>query len=152
MKFSSREDIEAPIDYVFDQVTDFPVFERAAVRRGADVTRHGDDAAAKVGTSWSIAFKFRGKRRDVDAKLTHLDVPNGFTAETVSGGLQGQVQIELVPLSPNRTRMAVGVEMTPKNLSARLMLQSLKLAKSSLDRRFKLRIAEFATTIQDRYS
>ena len=36
-------------------------------------------------------------------------------------------------------------------LSARLLLQSLKLAKNNLTRKFKLRIAEFAENIEDDY-
>ena len=41
--------------------------------------------------------------------------------------------------------------MSPKSLSARLLLQSLKLAKSNLTRRFKLRVTEFAEDVEDRY-
>jgi len=37
MKFAAREDIEAPIEYVFSQISDFPALERSALRRGADV-------------------------------------------------------------------------------------------------------------------
>ena len=56
-----------------------------------------------------------------------------------------------MPLSQNRTRIAIPVEMSPKSLSARLFLQSLKLAKSNLTRRFKLRVTEFAEEVEDRY-
>ncbi len=35
MKFSTRKDIDAPIDHVFASVSDFQVYERAAMRRGA---------------------------------------------------------------------------------------------------------------------
>ncbi|SEW38214.1 hypothetical protein SAMN04488515_2441 [Cognatiyoonia koreensis] len=150
MKFSTREDIEAPVDYVFGQVSDFGAFERQALRRGAEV-RRVDSGPFKEGSSWDVAFKFRGKDRNMRANLEHLDAPNGFRIETVANGIDGLTQVDLVPLSPHRTRIAVSIDLTAKSLSARLLLQSLKLAKSNLTNRFKKRIADFSQDIEDRY-
>ena len=60
-------------------------------------------------------------------------------------------RVELVSLSPKRTRIVVGLELSAKSLSARLLLQSLKLAKSSLTNRFGSRIKSFAQTTEDDY-
>ena len=151
MKFSAREDIEAPIDHVFERASDFAGFERSAMRRGADVQRLDAGTTAGVGSTWKVAFDFRGRRRDVTAKIVSFDPPNGFTAEATSGGLDSITTLELLPLSPRRTRMSFAIELKPTSLSARLMLQSLKLAKQSLSKRFKKRVAEFAQDIEDRH-
>ncbi len=151
MKFSTREDIEAPIDYVFSRITDFQGFERQALRRGADVQRLDAAASPCAGSSWDVAFKFRGKDRKFMATVHRMDEPTVLHINTAASGLDGESVVELVPLSKNRTRIAVSVEMSPKNLSARLLLQSLKLAKSNLTRRFKMRVTAFAEDVEDRY-
>jgi hypothetical protein len=151
MKFSAREDIEAPIDYVFRQVTDFEGFERAAMRRGADVEKFAGGAMDGVGTSWKVGFDFRGKARVMDGKLVELSSPNWMKFDGKLSGLQVELAIELVELSKRRTRLSVTTDLTPSTLSARLLLQSLKLAKNSLTKKYKMRVATFATDLEDRH-
>ncbi len=150
MKFSSREDIEAPIDHVYAAITDFPAFERQALRRGADVRRTDGSGPAQEGATWQVAFSFRGKERKLKAELTRLE-EQGLQLNTASAGIDGETVVDLVPLSPRRTRLAVSIELRAKSLSARLLLQSLKLAKANLTHRFKKRVAEFASDVEGRY-
>jgi hypothetical protein len=72
----------------------------------------------------------------------------GFDGESPS--LSGKGQIELLALSPRRTRLSVKVNLQAKTLSGRLLLQSLKLARSKINTRFKQRVAEFASLTEDR--
>ena len=58
---------------------------------------------------------------------------------------------ELVALSKNRTRIMLSFDIKPLNPSARLLVQSLKLAKTSLTKKFKLRAAEYAKTLEERH-
>ncbi|MDK3017004.1 SRPBCC family protein [Pseudodonghicola flavimaris] len=150
MKFSSKEDIEAPIEAVFAALSEFESFERSAIRRGIEVQRVNENAGIGAGMAWKAAFDLRGKRRNLDLKLVEYTPPTGMRLESESFGLTGDFQIELVALSPKRTRMAITLTLSPKNLSARLFLQSLKLAKANLTKRFKLKAAEFAKSLEDR--
>ena len=147
MKFSAREDIEAPIEKVYARVTDFSTFERQMLRRGAEVRRVDAGQPVRVGSAWDVAFTFRSRDRRVMATVTRLDAPTDLVIALASSGLNGVTTIELVPLSPQRTRLAISVELSAKSLSARLLLQSLKLAKSNLSNRFKQRVADFAAGI-----
>lgn len=151
MKFSTKEDIEAPIDYVFTRVTDFVGYERSALRRGADVRRL--DTAAKVGNGakWAVQFTFRGKPRNMQAEISSYDAPNGFSVDATSPSIDGLTEIELVPLSRSRTRVSVTLELKPKTLSARLLVQSLKLAKTNLTSRFKTRVSIYAEDIEESF-
>ncbi len=151
MKFSTREDIEAPIDYVFSRVTDFQGIERQALRRGADIQRLDGSTTPVQGSAWQIAFKFRGKDRKMKATIAQLDEPTYMRIETVASGITGESVIELVALSRNRTRISVSLNLTPQGLSARLLLQSLKLAKNNLSRKFKMRITDFAEDVEDTF-
>ncbi len=150
MKFSTREDIAAPADHVFAYISDFSTFERQALRRGADVSRI-DSGPYKPGSGWDIAFKYRGRDRRMRTMLDRLDAPQVIQLSSVASGIEGATEIELVSLSPTRTRMAVSIDLTANSLAARLLLQSLKLAKSSLTARFKKRIGAFAQTVEDAY-
>ena len=150
MKFSSKEDVEAPIAQVFDMLADFGSYERQALRRGIEVHRTDTRAEPGVGVSWHALFDLRGKRREVDVVVSAFDRPDSIHFTSDSQGLQGLVTLELVALSPRRTRLAIEVDLKPKTLSARLLVQSLKLAKKNLTKRFKLRVADYAKGLEDR--
>ena len=147
MKFSAREDIEAPIDQVFARVTDFAAFERQMLRRGAEVRRVDAGQPVTVGSAWDVAFTFRSRERRMRATVTRMDAPGDLVVAIAASGLDGVTTVELVALSPQRTRLAVTIDLSAKSLSARLLLQSLKLAKSNLSNRFKKRVSEFAAGI-----
>ncbi|WP_299694062.1 SRPBCC family protein [uncultured Tateyamaria sp.] len=150
MKFSAREDIEASIEDVFAALSEFETFERQAMRRGAEVQRVDDLQTPGVGASWRVAFTMRGRRRDMNLQLVRYDAPNemGFTAK--SPGMDAAFDVELLALSRTRTRMAVALELTPLNLASRLLVQSLKLAKSNLTKRYKQRVADYAKQLEER--
>lgn len=148
MKFSTREDIEAPIEHVFAHISDFANFERRALRHGGNVVRI-DGGPLRIGSAWDIAFKFRGRDRQMRAEVTHLDEPNGYVVTTLSGGMSIVTEVELVALSRGRTRLLVAMDLRAKTLTARLLLQSMKLAKTKLTKRYKARVLEFAEDIED---
>ena len=151
MKFSTREDVEAPIDAVFAMLCDFESFERAAMRRGADVRRVDRMDEPGVGMQWNAVFELRGKRRELQVEMVLFDQPNEMVLDSTSPGLASEMRFELIALSRSRTRVKVELEIKPQNLSARLLVQSLKLAKASLTKKYKLRVAGYASTMEERY-
>lgn len=151
MKFSTREDIEAPIDHVFLMASDFDGFERSALRRGVSVQPRETLSQPGAERGWDIGFKFRGKQRDVSAELVSFDSPNAMVFVVAAKTMHADVTVDLMPLSRGRTRLSFGVDLRPANMRGRLKIQSLKLAKANLMRRFRLRVANFATEVEDRY-
>jgi hypothetical protein len=150
MKFASKEDIEAPIDLVFAQVSDFSALERAALRRGAEVQRTDSLRKPDVGMGWHAAFVARGRQRQLDIRMTEYDPPNGMRFHSVAQGLETDLKLDLVALSRGRTRLSVELDLKPRSISARLLVQSLKLARANLAKKFHLRMADYARELEDR--
>lgn len=150
MQLSAVEDIAAPIEQVFEQLTEFDAIERQALRRGVDVRRQFVGDSPKNGEGWSARFRFRGKDREAKITVAEIDAPTFLRFFGISGGLETNTDIELVALSRSRTRVNVTVQFVPKTLSARLLVQSFKLARGTLSKRFRVRMAEFAKHIETR--
>ena len=151
MKFSTRKDVKVPIDQAFALICDFGAYERSAMRRGAEVRRMDDMTKPGAGMKWAASFKMRGKKRDLEMEMTRFEGPNEICVLSSTSGIDGTGQIELLALSRNRTRVSVVFELKLTNLSARLLVQLLKLAKNSLTKRYRLRVAEYAKSIEDRH-
>ena len=152
MKFSTRSDIEAPIDHVFAEMSDFSNFERAAMRRGAKVQRVDKQDVIGPGMAWQAEFKFRGKLREVRIDLEDYEQPTLMSFAGKSAGLTGFCEIELIELSPKKTRMHLSFDLRPQTLSARLLVQSMKLAKGTIEKKFDARVADYAKDISDKYT
>ena len=93
MKFSTREDVDVPIEQVFDLICDFDSYERSAMRRGAQVQRLDSLTTPGVGMKWAAAFKMRGKMRDLEMEMTRFDRPNEMCVLSKTGGVNGAGQI-----------------------------------------------------------
>lgn len=148
MKFSTKEDIDAPIQNAFALFTDFDQFERSALRRGADARRTDSLRRKGVGMTWEAAFKYRGKNRKISAEVISYDLDEGYSVEIQSADVTAYATLELMSLSKSRTRASMAIEMQPKSLSGRLMIQAMRLGKSRLDKRFRVKAADFVRTIE----
>lgn len=151
MKFTTKKDIEAPIDQVWQSLADFEGWERAAMRRGADVSRTDSLRSPGVGMSWLGRFLYRGKERRADVKLTELALKTALAFNAVSAAIEADARVELMEMSAKRTRLHVTMEVKPRSLGARLFLQSLRLARAKVDRKFEARVAQLAEDLETRF-
>ncbi|MFY2823189.1 SRPBCC family protein [Ruegeria sp. MALMAid1280] len=151
MQFTAREDIEAPINAVFEMVADFERFERMAMRRGIEVRRLSGHMGVVPGTQWETEFKLRGKPRQVAIEMAECDAPSLLRFDAISKGMNGVTIIEFLALSQRRTRLSVDMSLAARSLPARLLLQSLRLGQARFRRQFQLRLNEFAREIEERY-
>jgi hypothetical protein len=101
---------------------------------------------------WDASFDMRGKLRQVEMTLVRFEPPAVMRFEAVSKALVGDLLVELVALSRARTRLALTGELKPQTLSARLMVQSLKLTRGNVSKRFEMRVASYAKDLEDKYT
>ncbi|MFZ7091855.1 SRPBCC family protein [Primorskyibacter sp. 2E233] len=148
MQLTASEDIEAPVERVFAELSDFEAIERQVMRRGIDVKRTDGEDVPAAGMGWATGFTFRGKSRQAQVTLVDYTVPEQMVFDTVSGGLEAETRVEVVALSRSRTRINMVTELKPKTLSARLLVQSLKLAKGGIDKRFRKKMAGYAKDLE----
>ena len=151
MQFAAKEDIEAPIDAVFNMVSDFERYERSALRRGIDVMRVGDHVRPEIGQQWDTRFTLRGKQRNMRLTLVQFDGPSTMRFDATSKTVDATMLVDLLSLSQRRTRLSVDLTLKPKTLSARLVVQSLRFARNNLLRRFRLRLADFVRMLEERH-
>ena len=79
MKLGTSRDVEAPIDFVFGQMSDFKAIERAAMRRGAEVQRVDDPDAERAGHDMGCRVSNCAARcREIRLELTEYAPPEGM--------------------------------------------------------------------------
>lgn len=133
MKFVASEDIQASASDIWSALTDFDRMEGVARARNVKVTRMGMHPLPK----WEVEFGYRDKPRLAEVAVVSLEEPIHLTIYGLGKSLEGDVRVDLQILGPNRTRMTVETEIKARSLSARLFLQSLKLAKSRINKRYQ---------------
>ena len=151
MRLTTKQDIEAPVAFVYKTLTDFDGWERNAMRRGADVNRTDKLRQPGPGMTWIAKFFYRGKDRTVTARVDAMDAPVHLTMAAFSPVVEGQCRLDLLEMAARRTRLHIVFDIKPKTFGARLYFQSLKLAKARVERSFQKRVAGLAAEIEDRY-
>lgn len=147
MKFVATEDIAAPIDTVWARVSDLEGFEDRIGKRVGQIARIPPGPPGQ-GTSWTGKAEIMGKSRVVKVTVATLAAPTQLVAEAGTDGMTVTIQVDLKELGPRLTRLTVTSEARARSLAARLMLQSAKLARQTMAKRYKARVADFASQVE----
>ncbi|MBZ4024053.1 hypothetical protein CKO11_16510 [Rhodobacter sp. TJ_12] len=150
MKFSNRVDVAMAAEPLFDQLTDIAAIERAAMRKGVTMRRLDTLQGLGAGMSWDVGFMLRGRERQMIVDVTRFDRHAGIDYAGTSPSFQLTLTLEFTELAPGRTRLATALEVRPRTLGARLLLQSARLGRTNLDRRYDERIKAFLRELEAR--
>lgn len=138
MKFSTRCDAELAAAALFDTISDFERTERILQRRGVAVQRL--DAGQGQRQGWHLGFDWRGQRRELQLHLQQFERPERIGLAGGSENYDIAVDMSVVSLGRQRSRLIFETNIRPRNMRARLMLQTLKLGKAQLQRKYGERI------------
>jgi len=150
MKLATKKDIEAPIAKVWAALSDYEAWERSAMRRGVDVERTDKLTKPGPGMSWTARFAYRARTRKADMRLTEMTGPGLLAFTLASDAVDVAAKVELIEMSARRTRMHLTSEVKPRSLGARLFLQSLRLARAKVDRKFDAKVGQLALELETR--
>jgi hypothetical protein len=141
MKFKVSEDVDAPRSMVWARLTDFSAMEQDARGRGATITRIGNWTDTAEGMEWRGEVTVRGKTRPLTAKVARLVPEEMCLIESRIGGMACVYEMSFVALTPEVTRVAVMLDLSAQTLTARLILQTMKLARGRVMQRLQGTIA-----------
>ncbi|MGR3463981.1 SRPBCC family protein [Limimaricola sp.] len=149
MEFSSQQRVAAPREFVFEQASDFTAFERQALRRGIEVeSRGGPDP---LGRGWSAAVPVMGRERQIAAEIVGYDAPRDYAVRGESSGVEILLKVEALE-EESGSQLGLSVTMAPRSMPGRLVLQSLKLARGTLETRLAGRLEGYAREIEARWA
>lgn len=150
MEFHAEEEVRLRPRRAWAEVTNFSGFEKLIRDRGGAVTRSETPDPPGLGTTWEGRFTYSGKPRDVTAEVTRFEPPHHLHIALTSAGLSGQTRVELTDLGQRRTRISVHLTLEARTLKARIFLQPLKLAQSTLEARFAKAVARLTRAMEKR--
>jgi hypothetical protein len=150
MKLSARKDIDAPVADVYDICTDIAAWERTAMRRGVDIRRKDTLSAFGPGLHWAIGFLWREKTRAAEVKLVSAERPTSMTFHAFGSLMDVMIEAEFVALSVRKSRIILRTEIKPRNLSARVIVQSLKLARGRIEAKYDARLGQLVQDLEQR--
>lgn len=144
MDFSLSKEINAPVAFVFQAVTEFEQFEAAAIGRGVKVQRRSAPSDTAPGPIWDIQFAFHGKALDLTLEVTEQTAPDLLAASIVAKSFKGRATCQLTECAPEQTRMTLRFLFEGQTLSGRLFLKALDVTKPAMEQKIATRMADFA--------
>ena len=147
MKFSTRVDTDNSADNLFAAISDFQRIARMLVARGVAVEPITPDQDPGTGMAWMVTFDWRGRERQMRMDVTRFDRPEKLSLVGSSEPFDVMIDMSVIALSRERARLIFETDVRPRNIRARLMLQTAKLGKTQLDARYRQRIEAFVATL-----
>lgn len=139
MKLKTHHDLDVGNHILFAGLANPTRWERAALRKGIEVTRLDAGDGLVPGAAWQIAGMLKGKLRVGHLKLRAIEEAQMMLYDFETPMFLGVFSIRLLEMSARRTRIALEVEVRPRTLAGRIILQGARLGRQKMEKRFHQR-------------
>lgn len=150
MRVSVTEQVTAPRDEVFRQVTDFDGLLGKYGGRHIRIERLDSPAPVTETSLWRGSLVMHGISRAGSARMVSLRAPDGYEVEGLMEGLRGRLWIDLSDEGDDLTDLKVTIDLKPTSLWGRMIVRSLQLIRTVISRRLQVRLAKVARDIETR--
>lgn len=151
MKLTAKTDLDAPAGFVYDCLADHASWERDAAQRGIEVERPADMPLSGLGAGWLVKVPFRGQPVAILLRLEQQVPPERLGFAMQSKAIEGDFVLNVIELSPRRTRLQLVMDVKARTIAARLLLNTLTLARGRVQARVEKRVRQIGAMIQDRH-
>lgn len=152
MQISTSEILTGYIEDVFDALSDFSAAERAALARGLDVKRLDAMEKPGAGVQWQIDFFARGRDRRAEIEVVKFTRPTVLQYQGNVGGLLFETSVACRVADSNATEVTVTTKLRARSMSARVFVQSMKLARRKVVKKYRQSVRRLLQDVEIRRS
>lgn len=150
MQLTATEILTGHIEEVFVSLTDFSAAEKTALERGVNIRRLDALAEPGVGVRWQIDFFARGRERRAEIEVVKLTKPTSLKYEGHVGGLLFETNVACRVLDSNATEVTVITKLRARSMSARVLIQSMKIARRRVVKRYRQSVRRVLRDVEAR--
>lgn len=151
MKLTAKTDLDAPAGFVYACLAVHAAWERDAAQRGIEIERPVDMPLSGLGAGWLVKVPFRGQPVAILLRLEQQVPPERLGFAMQSKAIEGDFVLNVIELSPRRTRLQLVMEVKARTIAARLLLNTLTLARGRVQARVEKRVRQIGAMILDRH-
>lgn len=141
MKLSAKETIDAPRAQVWARLTDFDRLEGLAGQHAA-IVRTAETPA------WRARIDWRGMTRNLDVAVAGRVPEEKLMFAGGGDGIAADVTIRLTEVGVAQTKVDLEVDMRGKSFAGKAIVQTMRVARSSIEERLQKRVSGLAKTLQ----
>lgn len=134
----------------YEMACAYPRHETAARKAGFEVTRHGTVEDVLTDLHWTVAGQVRGRHREATVTVAEALPPVRLHIITQIGAIEAHGDLQFFEMGRNRCQMRAHVGLIPHTMSARLLVQSLRLSRHRITQRLHGALLQFARKAERR--